>query len=171
MSKLAGFNFKQWIEDHREFLKPPVNNQLIWKEADLMVTVVGGPNSRFDYHIDPVEEFFYQMEGNSFLRIMGEEGPYDVELAEGDIFLLPALVPHSPQRPEAGSLCLVIEPARPEGEQDAFEWYCQNCNHKLHRVELVLNSIVDDLPPLFAAFEGNQEKRTCSKCGELHPGK
>ncbi|WP_101760037.1 3-hydroxyanthranilate 3,4-dioxygenase [Oceanicoccus sp. KOV_DT_Chl] len=171
MAKLSGFNFQAWLEEHKDKLKPPVNNQLIWEDADLMVTVVGGPNRRFDYHVDPVEEFFYQFKGNSFIRIMDDDGPYDVNLKEGDIFLLPPLVPHSPQRPEEGSLCLVIEPKRPEGEKDAFEWYCQSCNHRIHRVDVVLKSIVKDLPPLFSAFAENEQHRLCKNCGELHPGK
>ena len=169
--KLAAFNFQQWIEDNRQYLKPPVNNRMVWEDADMMVTVVGGPNRRLDYHVDPVEEIFYQLEGESFLRIMDDEGPYDVPLKEGDIFLMPPLVRHSPQRPKAGSICLVIEPKRPPGAKDAFEWYCAQCNHLVHRVEVVLKSIVDDLPPLFEAFHADEQKRTCPNCGELHPGK
>ncbi|MEH6551613.1 MAG: 3-hydroxyanthranilate 3,4-dioxygenase [Pseudomonadales bacterium] len=171
MNKLRGFNFNQWLTDNADKLKPPVNNQQIWEDADLMVTVVGGPNRRVDFHVDPVEEFFYQFKGNSFVQIMTEDGPYDMELKEGDIFLMPPLVPHSPQRPEAESLCLVIEPKRPEGEKDAFEWYCQSCNHKLHRVEVVLKSIVKDLPPLFEQFHQNMDLRSCDNCGAVHPGK
>jgi 3-hydroxyanthranilate 3,4-dioxygenase len=164
-------NFQQWLRDHEHLLQPPVNNSLMWEDADLMVTVVGGPNRRLDYHDDPVEEFFYQFKGNAFLRIMGEEGPYDLHLKEGDVFLLPPHVRHSPQRPEPGSLCLVIEPKRPEGALDAFEWYCGNCHHKLHRIEVQLKSIVKDLPPLYDAFAANEAQRRCPKCGTLHPGK
>lgn len=171
MNKLAAFNFNVWLREHADKLKPPVNNQLIWEDADLMVTVVGGPNSRVDYHVDPVEEFFYQFKGNSFVKIMAEDGPYDVHLREGDIFLMPPRVPHSPQRPEAGSLCLVVEPKRPDGEMDAFEWYCENCHHRVHRVDLILKSLVTDLPPLFKDFAENMDARLCKSCGELHPGK
>lgn len=171
MSTLKPINFRQWLRDHEQLLKPPVNNSLVWENADLMVTVVGGPNHRLDYHVDPVEEFFYQFKGNAFLRIMGEEGPYELHLREGDIFLLPPGVPHSPQRPEAGSLCLVIEPKRPAGALDAFEWYCGSCNHRLHRVEVRLTSIVNDLPPLFEAFAADESLRRCTRCGTLHPGK
>jgi 3-hydroxyanthranilate 3,4-dioxygenase len=169
--RLQALNFPKWLREHEHLLRPPVNNSLVWEDADLMVTVVGGPNRRLDYHVDPVEEFFYQFKGNAFLRIMGEDGPYELPLAEGDVFLLPPLVPHSPQRPEAGSLCLVIEPKRPEGVPDAFEWYCLGCNHKLHRVEVQLKSIVRDLPPLFDAFAADEQLRRCPQCGSVHPGK
>ena len=159
VSTLKGFNFKQWIDDHQHLLKPPVNNKIVFENDDLMVTVVGGPNERLDYHVDPVEEFFYQMKGNAFLRVMTQEGPQEVDLKEGDVFLLPPFVRHSPQRPEEGSICLVIEPKRPEGMVDAFEWYCQSCNHLVHRTELVLKDISKDIQPAFNAFPNDESLR------------
>ncbi len=170
---LKAFNFKQWIEDHRDLLKPPVGNAQIWEDGELMVTVVGGPNQRTDFHDDPVEEFFYQIEGNMILRIMDEEGkpPRDIPINEGEIFFLPAHVRHSPQRPEAGSVGLVIEPKRQTGELDAFEWYCPSCHHLVHRFEVQLESIVKDLPPLFKQFYDSESHRECPRCHQIHPGK
>ena len=165
------FNFRQWIADHREQLKPPVGNAQIWEDADFIVTVVGGPNQRTDYHVDPLEEFFYQLEGDMNLRLWTEDGPRDMKIREGDIFLLPPNVPHSPQRPVEGSVGLVIERKRPEGVTDAFQWYCDDCGSIVHRVEVQLKSIVRDLPPLFAAFYASEYLRTCGQCGTLHPGK
>ncbi len=167
------FNFKQWIDEHRDLLKPPVGNCQIWEDGNLMAFVVGGPNQRSDYHDDPVEEFFYQMEGNMVLRLMEEEGkpPVDVPINEGDIFLLPAHVRHSPQRLEVGSVGLVIEPKRPAGEKDAFEWYCPSCHHLVYRAEVQLVSIVTDLPPLFDKFYSDESLHKCKNCGEVHPGK
>ena len=69
MSRLAAFNFQKWIDEHKHLLKPPVGNQLVFKDADLMVTDVGGPNKRTDYHDDPVEEFFYQLKGDMVLKL------------------------------------------------------------------------------------------------------
>lgn len=171
MSKLAAFNFQKWIDEHRHLLKPPVGNQQIWKDADLMVTVVGGPNKRTDYHDDPVEEFFYQLEGDMVLKIFDGDEFYDVPIREGEIFLLPPHVRHSPQRPQEGSIGLVVEPARPEGAVDAMEWYCFECQHLVHRAELVLKSIVDDLPPVYETFYASTELRTCPNCKTVHPGK
>ena len=165
------FNFRQWIADHREQLKPPVGNAQIWEDADFIVTVVGGPNQRTDYHVDPLEEFFYQLEGDMNLRLWTEDGPKDMAIREGDIFLLPPNVPHSPQRPVEGSVGLVIERKRPESVTDAFQWYCDDCGSIVHRVEVQLKSIVRDLPPLFAAFYANEALRTCGQCGTVHPGK
>ena len=124
MPKLAAFNFDQWLNENRHLLKPPVGNAQIWEDADFIVTVVGGPNVRTDYHDDPREEFFYQFQGSATLKIMEADGPYDVALDEGAIFLLPPHVRHSPQR-EPDSLGFVIEQRRLEGEKDGFEWFCE----------------------------------------------
>ena len=171
MTRLTTFNFQTWIDEHRDLLKPPVGNQQIWEDADLMVTVVGGPNRRTDFHDDPVEEFFYQFEGDMVLKVIDGGVHYDVPICEGEILLLPAHVRHSPQRPQPGSIGLVIEPKRPEREKDAFEWYCFECRSLVHRVELILTSIVRDLPPLFERFYLDEELRTCGHCRAVHPGK
>jgi len=117
LSQGLPFNLDAWVAEHRDLLKPPVGNVQIWRDADLMVTIVGGPNQRTDFHDDPIEEFFYQLEGNMVLRVMQEEGkpPLDLQINQGDVFLLPPHVRHSPQRPEAGSIGLVVEFARPGG--------------------------------------------------------
>ncbi|HXQ52200.1 MAG TPA: 3-hydroxyanthranilate 3,4-dioxygenase [Stellaceae bacterium] len=164
-------NFKAWIEEHRHLLKPPVGNAQVWSDSDFIVTVVGGPNARTDYHDDPLEEFFYQLSGDMVLRIMDEGRPRDIPIREGDIFLLPPHVRHSPQRPVPGSVGLVVERQRPPGLIDGFEWYCLACHGLLHRVEVQLVSIVKDLPPLFEQFYASRDKRTCRACGALHPGK
>lgn len=171
MARLSAFNFQKWIDEHKHLLKPPVGNQQVWEDADLMVTVVGGPNKRTDYHDDPVEEFFYQLKGDMVLKLYEGGEFYDVPIREGEIFLLPAHVRHSPQRPQEGSIGLVIEPKRPAGEHDAIEWYCFNCGELVHRSELILESIVRDLPPVYQAFYADNQARTCKNCGEVHPGK
>jgi len=71
---LAPFNFFPWIDEHAHLLKPPVGNQLVFKEAeDLIVQVIGGPNARTDYHDDPYEEFFYQCAAASFSSHRGRQ--------------------------------------------------------------------------------------------------
>ncbi|GLZ10856.1 3-hydroxyanthranilate 3,4-dioxygenase [Actinomadura sp. NBRC 104425] len=165
------FDFARWIEDHRDLLRPPVGNVQVWDDAGMIVMVVGGPNQRTDFHDDPTEEFFYQLKGTMVLRVMEEEGrpPVDVRIGEGEVFLLPPHVRHSPQRPEPGSIGLVVEIARPEGLHEAFEWYCTECHRLVHRAELQVRSIVDDLPPVFQGFYDGD--RRCPHCGAVHPGK
>jgi 3-hydroxyanthranilate 3,4-dioxygenase len=164
-------DFPKWLEEHRQLLKPPVGNQQIWQDTDFIVTVVGGPNQRTDFHDDPYEEFFWQFKGNAYLNIMENGRQRRVDLKEGAMLVLPPHVRHSPQRPEPESRCLVIERQRPEGLLDGFEWYCLKCNGLVHRVEVQLKSIVKDLPPLFEAFYADEKKRTCPACGQVHPGR
>jgi len=164
-------NFPKWLDDNAHLLKPPVGNQQIWKDTDFIVTVVGGPNHRTDFHDDPYEEFFWQFKGNAYLNTMVDGKPGRVELPEGAMFLLPPHVRHSPQRPEPDSRCLVIERTRPAGARDGFEWFCLQCHALIHRVEVQLQSIVTDLPPLFEGFYADMGARTCRQCGAVHPGK
>ena len=113
-------NLDGWIDRVRDRLRPPVGNQQIWANSDLIVTVVGAPNERTDFHDDPLEEFFHQLRGDAYL-IIHDRGKFErVTLHEGDVFLLPPRVRHSPQRPAAESLCLVIERTRPAASLDAF---------------------------------------------------
>jgi 3-hydroxyanthranilate 3,4-dioxygenase len=165
------FNFSRWIEEHSHLLKPPVGNKLVFEDAGMVVQVVGGPNQRVDFHDDPVEEFFYQLKGDMILKLAEGGKIHDVRIREGDIFMLPPHVRHSPQRPVPGSVGLVVESARAEGAKDAFEWFCFNCGHRVHRVEVTVQNIVQDLPPLFQAFYADEKARTCLSCGTVHPGK
>lgn len=168
MSRLVPINFKKWIEEHRHLLKPPVGNQQIWANREFMVTVVGGPNARTDYHINNGEEFFYQLEGDIVLRCVdevdGEEYFVDVPIAEGEIFLLPPNVPHSPQRP-ANTIGLVLERQRRPEELDGFRWYCPGCQSKLYEEFVHVRDLVLQLPPIFEAFYGSVKNSTCKKCG------
>ncbi len=120
MGRLQAFNFNDWIREHQHLLQPPVGNQRVFEDADMTVQVVGGPNERTDYHDDPVEEFFYQLRGNMVLKVIDQGQFYDVPIRAGDVFMLPPHVRHSPQRPEPGSVGLVVEPQRLPDERDAF---------------------------------------------------
>ena len=165
-------NLNAWIEQVRDKLRPPVGNQQVWANADLITTVVGSPNERTDFHDDPYEEFFYQIKGDAFLLILDRGKFARVNLREGDVFLLPAHVRHSPQRPGENTLCVVIERARPIGTLDAFEWYCASCTSLVHRLECQLVSIVSDLPKLYNQFyDSSAAARTCRQCGTLHSGR
>ena len=156
-------NFKNWIDENRHLLKPPVGNKVVYEDTELIIMVVGGPNTRKDYHIDEGEEFFYQLEGNIILRIMENGKPKDVAINEGEIFLLPPKVPHSPQR-FANTVGLVVERKRRDGELDAFQWYCDECHTLLHEDIFQLRDIVKQLPPIFDGFWANEEARTCKSC-------
>mgnify|MGYP004477425711 FL=1 len=165
-------SFPGWIDANQHLLKPPVGNKQMFPTGDdFIVMVVGGPNSRTDFHVDPYEEFFYQVKGNMHVTVMTPDGPRDVHVREGQMWVLPGNTPHSPQRPEAGSIGLVIERVREEGTLEKFQWYCPDCNALVHEVELQVRDIVADLPPVFGAFYADEKARTCPDCGALHPGK
>jgi 3-hydroxyanthranilate 3,4-dioxygenase len=164
------FNFERWIDEHRHLLKPPVGNKLLFEDGDMIVQVVGGPNQRVDFHDDPAEEFFYQLHGDMVLKLCEAGKIYDVPIREGEVFLLPPHLRHSPQRPVPGSVGLVVEGARGQGIKDGFEWFCFGCGALVHRVEIAVSNIVKDLPPLFAAFYADERARTCRQCGNVHPG-
>jgi len=172
MASLSAFNLHAWIDENRDRLKPPVGNVQLYKTVykNFIIMVIGGPNERTDYHDDPGEELFYQVEGDMNLRIIEDGKPVDVPIREGEMLLLPPHVRHSPQRP-AGSVGLVVERIRLPGELDAFEWYCENCDHCHHRREFELADIEKDLPPVFAEYYGDEAFRRCDACGHVNPGK
>lgn len=159
------FNFQKWIEENRQYLKPPVGNKCM-VDGDFIVMVVGGPNARKDYHYDEGPEFFYQVEGDITVKIIDDGKPKDIHIKQGEMFYLPPQIPHSPQRP-ANTIGLVIERKRNEGELDGFQWYCENCGNKLHEEFLQLEDIVKQLPPIFEKFWNNKDFRTCKKCGTV----
>jgi 3-hydroxyanthranilate 3,4-dioxygenase len=165
---LAPFNLKEWIEKNRDILKPPVGNKNLYVDAgDYIVMVVGGPNARKDYHYNETEELFYQLEGNITVYIQQDGQKKAIQLNEGDMFLLPAKVPHNPSR-TAGSVGLVIERVRKGGEfTDGLLWFCEKCNHPLHEEKFPLNDIEKDFLPRFKKFYGSVDLRTCKKCGTV----
>jgi 3-hydroxyanthranilate 3,4-dioxygenase len=172
--KHSAFNFSAWIEEHREQQKPPVANRLLHDSSGLIVMVVGGPNTRMDFHDDPVEEWFYQLEGDMLLKIADDGDIYDIPIRQGEVFLLPPHLRHAPQRPQVGSIGLVVEAPREAGMRDGFEWYCFDCKQRVHRAELSLvdpQGIVTELPKIFDTFASSLDARTCSYCGAIHPGK
>lgn len=168
----AVVNFADWVTEHEHLLKPPVSNKQMWEQTgDFIVQVVGGPNQRTDFHVDPYEEWFYQFKGNMHVNLVTADGPQTVYIREGEMWLLPGNTPHSPQRPEPGSIGIVIERIREEGTLEKFQWYCPKCGALLHQAQLQVRNIVSDLPPVFDAFYQDQNARTCPRCGTLHPGK
>lgn len=162
------FNIQKWIEENRELLKPPVGNKNLYKDAgDYIVMMVGGPNARKDYHYNETEELFYQLQGDIVVGIQEDGKAVDIEIMEGEMFLLPAGVPHQPRRGE-NTVGLVIEVKRADRDmKDGLMWFCENCNHKLHDDYFVLENIEKDFLPRFRHFYGSESLRTCNSCGHV----
>ena len=162
------FNLNKWIKENRDLLKPPVSNKNLYVQAgDFIVIIVGGPNARKDYHLNESEELFYQIEGEINVRIQEDGKAVDIPIKEGEMFLLPANIPHSPMRGE-NTVGLVIERVR-EGADltDGLMWFCDECNHKLHEFRFPLRDIENDFQPRFREFYGSMDNRTCDSCGHV----
>ena len=166
MPSLQAFNFRQWIDANRAQLVPPVGNKRVFRDGDFIIMVVGGPNARKDYHVDPGQEFFYQLEGDMVLKTMQDGRPVDVPIRAGEILLIPPNMPHSPQRP-ANTVGLVVERARRAGELDGFQWYCERCGERLYEEFFELTDIEKQFPPVFERFFANRAARTCGHCGTV----
>ncbi len=159
-------NLTKWINDNRHLLKPPVGNQVVYKDSDFMVMVVGGPNARKEFHYNEGEELFYQLEGDMELPIREAGKTRVITIKEGELFLLPPRVEHSPQR-FPNTVGLVIERERQKEELDACTWYCESCDTELYRASFHCNDIVGQLPILMQGFYDDVDLRTCKECGRV----
>lgn len=163
-------NLRKWIAANKKDLRPPVSNkQLFTGSDDVILFVSGGPNTRNDFHVNPTEELFYQLKGTIAVRIRPLDGsrPRDVVIKEGELFLLPRWVPHRPQRP-AGTIGLIVEFPRPEGQLDGLRWYCPKCDDLVHESTWRLKKIDEDLKVIMEDFWGGPEdRRTCRSCGHV----
>lgn len=162
------FNLQKWIDENRHLLKPPVGNKQIYLNVDdFIVMVVGGPNGRKDYHWEDGEELFYQLEGDIQVKIINDDGkPETIDIREGEMFLLPARVPHSPQRP-ADTVGIVVERTRRPGETDKLMWFCENCGEKLYEAGFPLKDIGTQIKAAIEGFKDDQAARTCKHCGTV----
>jgi 3-hydroxyanthranilate 3,4-dioxygenase len=161
------FNLQKWVDDHRDLLKPPVGNKQVYiQNDDFIVMIVGGPNARKDYHYEDGEELFYQIEGDIVVKIIEDGKPVDIPIRQGEMFLLPPHVPHSPQRP-ANTVGLVIERYRTPKEKDSCMWFCEQCHQPLHQTEFTLTDIEQQLPVVLQQFYDSEQLRTCQQCGTV----
>ena len=161
-------DLQAWIAEHRDLLQPPVGAVAVWN-SHFLVMVVGGPNARSDYHINPGEELFYQVEGSIVLKVLDDHTPRDIPIRQGELFLLPSRVPHSPQRP-AGTVGLVIEQPKSFTEEHHLRWYCPACGEAVHDKAFQPADIGAQIKAALAEFKGDERLRTCPKCATVHPG-
>jgi 3-hydroxyanthranilate 3,4-dioxygenase len=166
MTLALPFNLLHWIEQNRGLLKPPVGNKLLFDDSGFIVMAVGGPNSRKDFHHDPGEELFLQIEGTMVLKTVQDGKIVEVPIRAGEIFLLPREMPHSPQRP-AATVGIVVERRRGAEELDGFSWYCENCGHQLYMERVPVGNIETELPAIFARFYSSLAHRTCRVCATV----
>lgn len=166
MPLLPPFHFQRWIEENRHLLKPPVGAKKVFEDADFIVMVVGGPNARKEYHINSGEELFLMLEGDMVLKVVDDGEFKDIAIREGEIFLLPGGVPHSPQR-KANTVGLVVERPRFDGERDGMRWYCESCGDVLHETDFEVVNFLQQMNDAIALVHGSEELRTCTSCGAV----
>ncbi len=165
---MGPINIGRWIEEHRELLLPPVCNKSIYQGDDFIVMIVGGPNERQDYHINDGEELFYQLSGAMVLKIVDETASpavfKDVRIEEGEMYLLPRRVPHSPQRPP-NTVGLVFEIVRNAADglaHDTLCWYCPACRSVLYSESFICDDIDTQVAGIIARFDASM--RCCVHC-------
>lgn len=164
------YNFWQWIADHKKEMAPPVSNGLMFgNNSEMKVMILAGPNKRSDFHIESHDEFFYQLKGDINVRIRDEkENKFvDIPIKEGEMYVIPARVPHSPMRP-ADTIGLVLEVERKQGELDACRWYCEKCEAIVHEEWFYCQDLVAQLKPILNNYYDKEECRTCKKCGHIN---
>ena len=161
------FNSQKWIDENRHLLKPPVGNKNLYIESeDYIVMIVAGPNARKDYHYNETEELFYQIEGDIIVKTQQGGKLVEHEIKEGEMFLLPPKIPHSPVRSE-GSIGLVIERKRTTKHKDGLMWFSDTANELLYEEYFHLTNVEKDFLPVFKRFYSNEKLRTCPKTGEI----
>ncbi|EGG14731.1 3-hydroxyanthranilate 3,4-dioxygenase [Cavenderia fasciculata] len=168
---LPPFNLQKWIDENKHLLKPPVGAKLVYEDPNstFVVMIVGGPNQRSDYHINQTDEFFYQFKGDMVLKIVNTKGEFeDVNIREGDMFLLPGNTPHSPQR-YSDTVGLVIEKKRDAQSIDKLRWYCDNCKLVLYEESFNVQdlNLGKELTPIILRFYGEESLRTCKSCNHI----
>ena len=162
---MSAFGLKGWIDENRHLLQSSAPNKQVFEDADFIVFIVGGPNKRKDYHINPTEELVYQLEGDITIKVIEDGKKRDIPIHEGDVFLLPPNIPHSPQRP-ANTVGIVVERWRPVGQEDQLRFYCEKCDNILFNPQFYLTEIAE-VQALMDQFWADESLRTCKKCGTV----
>ena len=169
MLPLLPRNLWQWVEENGEAFQPPVGNKVVWEDSQFTAMVVRGPNARRDFHIDPFDEIFYQLKGDIVVEYLDPTGQRESAVVrEGDLFLVPAKVGHSPHRP-ADSWGLVIEIKRSPEQQESLLWLCDRCGAKIHEVTMYVADIETELKSAIQRFDADETLRTCRSCGYVQP--
>lgn len=171
-------NLPKWLETNSHLLRPPVNNSILYHHSGTTVMIVGGPNARSDYHINPTPEWFFQYRGAMVLKVVesysNPEDPTvpcrevfrDIPIREGEMFLLPPNTPHNPIR-FGNTAGLVIEQDRPTGMKDKLRWYCPNelCRKVVYEASFYCTDLGSQVKEAVMEFTSRpKEERVCEVC-------
>lgn len=162
------FSQRDWIEKNLPHARGAISNKEIFRGSDFIYQIIRGPNARNDFHLDPFDEIFYQLQGEIAVHVIEEGRERRIAVKEGEVFLLPKGVYHSPRRP-AGTIGLVVERPRGPHELDALAWFCPKCTSKLHEVRFWCDDIEQVLGRVVKEFNADLALRTCRQCGTVLP--
>ncbi|XP_029961742.1 3-hydroxyanthranilate 3,4-dioxygenase-like [Salarias fasciatus] len=151
-------NVENWITENQNAFLPPVCNKLM-HFSQLLIMFVGGPNTRKDYHIEEGEELFYQLKGDMCLKVIENGKHKDVHIKEGEMFLLPARIPHSPQR-QANTVGLVVERRRLLTETDCLRYFVDNTTDTLFERWFYCQNLGTQLVPIIKEFMASEQSKT-----------
>lgn len=163
-------DLKRWIAENGHLFQPPYKtNRVLAHHDDFVVMILHGPNARLDFHLEPGEEFFYQIHGDIELHLKSESERRQVmNIREGEIFLCPGGIAHSPRRGE-GTWGLVIERTRKREETEQFLWFCEACDEKVLSHTVTQGNAAAQVTKLYEAFNADPALRTCRNCGYVFP--
>jgi 3-hydroxyanthranilate 3,4-dioxygenase len=170
MNLFSTHHLKQWIKENEHHFSPPYKtNRLIIHHEEFLVMILRGPNTRLDFHVEPGEEFFYQIEGDIELHIKPEnERRQIVKIQEGEIFVCPGDLAHSPRR-GPNTWGLVIERKRQRDEKEQFVWFCEQCDEMVMRETVGQGDIPARVTRIYEKFNADAGARTCKNCGYVFP--
>ena len=170
MDLFSTYDLKRWVADNKNLFSPPhKTNRVLVHHRDFIVMILNGPNVRLDFHLEPADEFFYQIEGDIELHVRPEdERRQAVKIREGEIFLCPGGVAHSPRR-GADTWGLVIERKRQPEELEEFIWFCEKCDEKVMSRTVTQGNVAPQVSKIYESFNGDARLRTCGRCGYVFP--
>ena len=162
---LKNFNLSRWIAENPDLSG---SKRCIWEDSDFWAFVTWGPNRRTVFHINPYDEIFQQLKGQLDIHYADRDGEHQTAtLNPGDLFLVPAGIPHSPRR-ESGSWTLVITSIRGDDMEERWFWSCERCHSRLYEVSVTghrMSEPVEALTEATRALNESEALRTCSQCG------
>jgi 3-hydroxyanthranilate 3,4-dioxygenase len=163
-SVTAPFSLMGWVEANKAHFKPPVGNKYLFSGRDFFTMVIVGPNARNDFHKVDSEEFFIQLKGDAQVKTIEDGVVKTHTIREGETFFIPPNVPHSPQR-GPGTVGLVVERRRPEGEPEHLIFFCEECNTLVYDKVFDCKDIVHHFARAMEEFWADEKLSTCPKCG------
>ncbi|NWU98819.1 3HAO dioxygenase, partial [Upupa epops] len=104
-------------------------------------------------------QLFYQVKGDMCLKIIENGEKKDIIIREGEMFLLPARIPHSPQR-YTNTVGLVIERERLKTEIDGLRYYVGESTDVLFEKWFHCEDLGTQLIPIIQEFFNSRQYKT-----------